>query len=195
MGRTAAKVFNAINGGSNGESGGRRNGCILSSLNAVKKRPTAWQGTVWEASGLGPGACSCSTSGAARRASGLGAVLRGVPGRTALARSALGARAARRPGLARLAGSVWVAPGHRCSVGVGDVAGAGHGRQGAALQSGWALGVGTRESEGHGWVWPLVAGGAAQREGEEGWREKGRWGERREKEWRWRRRLCRGSEA
>jgi hypothetical protein len=61
-----------------------------------------------------------------------------VLGRTALARSALGARAARRPGLARSAGSVRVAPGHRCSTGVSDVAGAGRGRQGAALQSGWA---------------------------------------------------------
>jgi hypothetical protein len=50
-----------------------------------------------------------------------------VLGRTALARSALGARAARRPGLARSAGSVRVAPGHRCSTGVSDVAGAGRG--------------------------------------------------------------------
>ena len=64
-----------------------------------------------------PGSCSCSASGAARRASGLGAVLRGVSGRTTQARSAFG--------LERSAGSVRVAPGHRCSVGVGDVVGAG----------------------------------------------------------------------
>jgi hypothetical protein len=40
-----------------------------------------------------------------------------VPGRTTQARSAFG--------LERSAGSVRVAPGHRCSVGVGDVVGAG----------------------------------------------------------------------
>jgi hypothetical protein len=96
-------------------------------------------------------------------ASGVGA--RGGParvlGRTTQARSALGARAARRPGLERSAGSVRVAPGHCCSVGVGDVVGAGRviavglgGVPGASRAAGRAGSAGWSRARGlGGWRW------------------------------------------